>query len=132
MQELQLINGAALAYMGDAVYEQHIRKHVIQKGDTAPNKLHRAAVRYVSATAQAKVMKHWIKDVDILTPEEIDIYKRGRNHKANTKAKNASISDYRQATGFEALIGWLKLTEQEERCYQLMENAIQYIESEVS
>ncbi|MGF3066472.1 Mini-ribonuclease 3 [Facklamia sp. P12945] len=125
-----LLNGAALAYVGDAVFEVEIRKHVIELGKTHPNKLHKAAIKYVSAKGQAKVMHHWIQQDDFLTAEEIQIYKRGRNHKANTKAKNASIGDYRQASGFEALLGWLKLSGQEERCYHLIQLAIQYINEE--
>ena len=74
-------------------------------------------------------MKHWLSDNTTLTPEEIQIYKRGRNYKTNTKAKNASIGDYRQATGFEALMGWLYLSNQHDRMNQLMQEAIQWIES---
>lgn len=125
-----LLNGAALAYVGDAVYEQFVRKHVIKSGQTAPNKLHRAAIKYVSAEGQAKIMKSWLGTEHLLSEKEIEIYKRGRNNKANTKAKNASIGDYRQATGFEALIGWLSLTHQDERCTELMTLAINYIENE--
>lgn len=128
--QYHLINGAALAYVGDAVYEQFVRKHVIAKGETQPNKLHRASVKYVSAQGQALVMKKWIQTSDFLSEREIEMYKRGRNHKANTKAKNASIGDYRQATGFESLIGWLSLSEQEDRCKALMKSAIQIIEAE--
>lgn len=133
MNYFNLINGAALAYVGDAVYEQFVRKFVIYQGYTAPNKLHKAAIKYVSAQGQAFVMKKWIQSDDLLTRDEIEMYKRGRNHKANTKAKNASIGDYRQATGFESLIGWLSLTDQVERCEQLMTLAIEMInQKEVS
>lgn len=124
----EMLNGAALAYMGDAVYELAIRRYVIEQGKTHPNRLHRAAIRYVSAQGQALVMQAWISQNDFLRPEEINIYKRGRNHKANTKAKNASIGDYRQATGFEALIGWLYLTGQASRLEELIKEAIQMIE----
>lgn len=123
-----LLNGAALAYLGDAVYETAIRQHVIQQGFTQVNKLHKAAVKYVSAEGQARVIQKWIKSDDFLTEAEIAIYKRGRNHKANTKAKSASIGDYRQATGFEAILGWLHITNQEERIATLIKNAIDYID----
>lgn len=125
---IDLLNGAALAYVGDAIYEIKIREHVIKKGKTQAHTLHKAAVKYVEASSQAFVMKKWIADDTTLTPQEIDIYKRGRNHKANTKAKNASIADYRQATGFEALLGWLHLTHQHERLAVLVQQAIQHIE----
>lgn len=129
-QEYELMNGAALAYYGDCVYEQYVRKHVIDQGQTNPNQLHRAAVKYVAAPAQAMIMKTWLSQEGFLSDKEIDMYKRGRNNKANTKAKNASIGDYRQATGFESLIGWLFLTKQEARGQALIEAAIQLIEKE--
>lgn len=125
---IDLLNGSTLAYVGDAVYELAVRKHVLSKGITQVNHLHRAAVNYVGAIGQAKVMLHWIKQDDFLTAQEITMYKRGRNHKANTKAKNASIGDYRQATGFESLLGWLALTEQTERLDQLINEAITMID----
>lgn len=124
----QQLNGAALAYLGDAVYEQAIRHYILTTGHTNPNQLHKAAVKFVGAKGQAQIMKHWINQEDFLSQEEITIYKRGRNHKANTKAKNASIQDYRQATGFEALIGWLYLANQTERLQTLIEAGIQLIE----
>lgn len=130
LNDFDLINGAALAYIGDAVYELFVRRYVIQLGKTHPNRLHQAAIKYVSAKAQARVILHWLDQSDFLTPSEIQFYKRGRNYKANTKAKNASIAEYRQATGFEALLGWLQLTGQEERCQVLMETAVEYLNHE--
>ena len=129
-QEIQLLNGAALAYVGDAVYELAVRQHVIHAGKTQANQLHRAAIHYVSAIKQAQVMRAWLQADGLLTSEEIQIYKRGRNHKANTKAKNASIGDYRQATGFEALIGWLALTGQDQRVQALIQRAIEDLDQE--
>lgn len=120
------LNGAALAYIGDAIYEVYIRQYVIKQGKTQPNKLHRAAIQYVEAKGQAKAMKHLLQ-TDLLNAQEIDVYKRGRNHKANTKAKNASIGDYRQATGFESLLGWLYLTQQVTRLEWVMDQAIMII-----
>lgn len=122
------LNGATLAYIGDAVYEIAVRRHVLDQGITQPNRLHRAAVRYVGAVGQATVIQRWIKGDDVLTQDEINMYKRGRNNKANTKAKNASIADYRQATGFESLLGWLSLTNQTQRLETLIEAAIQMID----
>ncbi|XJS10611.1 Mini-ribonuclease 3 [Aerococcaceae bacterium WGS1372] len=127
-EKANLLNGAALAYIGDAVYEVFVRDHVISQGETSPNKLHKAAVKYVEAKGQAEIMKHWLTDDDFLSEQEITMYKRGRNNKANTKAKNASIGDYRQATGFESLIGWLHMTRNEERLNELLNAAIQYID----
>lgn len=124
-----LLNGSALAYMGDAVYETYIRRHVLATGVTRVNQLHRKATKFVSASGQAKVMTYWLNE-DILSEQELTLYKRGRNHRANTRAKNASIQDYRQATGFESLLGWLYLTDQTKRLEELIEQAIDYIESE--
>lgn len=126
----QQLNGAALAYLGDAVYEIAIRHYILTTGHTSPNQLHKAAVKFVGAKGQAKIIKTWIDQDDILTEEEIAIYKRGRNHKANTKAKNASIQDYRQATGFEALMGWLYLSGETDRLETLIQAGIQLIEEE--
>lgn len=123
----KMLNGAALAYIGDAIYEVAVREYLIGLGETNPNKLHKQAVHYVGAAGQAKVMKEWISHDDFLNEEEITMYKRGRNNKANTKAKNASIGDYRQATGFESLIGWLYLSGQTDRLNELQNAAIQYI-----
>lgn len=124
------LNGAALAYIGDAVYEIKIREYVILNGLTNPNHLHQASIKFVEAGGQAKVMQDWLHNTNKLTEEEIGIYKRGRNNKANTKAKNASIGDYRQATGFEALIGWLYLNGRKDRLEELLEDAIKIIEGD--
>ncbi|MGX7107351.1 Mini-ribonuclease 3 [Hutsoniella sourekii] len=130
MVNAHLLNGAALAYIGDAIYEVYVRAHVLEKGLTDPNLLHKSAIKYVEASGQAKVMRHWLNQEDFLSQEEIQYFKRGRNHKANTKAKNASIGDYRQATGFESLIGWHYLAGNEERLVELITCAIQLIDTE--
>lgn len=126
-EKARMLNGAALAYIGDAIYEVKVREHLLTLGETNPNKLHKEAVHYVGAEGQAAVMKEWISRDDVLTEEEISMYKRGRNNKANTKAKNASIGDYRQATGFESLMGWLYLSGQTDRLEELENQAIKFI-----
>ena len=122
-----LLNGAALAYIGDAVYELAVREYVVKQGKTKVHRLHQAPVKYVAATAQAQVINSWLNQEDFLTQAEIEIFKRGRNHKINTKAKNASMADYSRSTGFEALIGWLHLTNQDERCQKLIDSSIKFI-----
>lgn len=122
------LNGAALAYLGDAIYETYVRRFVLAKGLTSPNLLHRAAVPYVEASGQAHAMREWVARGDYLTEQEYNVYKRGRNFKTNTRAKNASLQDYRQATGFEALLGWLYLQEEEERIKELVVDALKRIE----
>lgn len=130
MIDEKLLNGAALAFIGDGVYDLFIRQHVLEEGVTHPHLLTKMAVRYVSAQAQAKIMRYWLHEANFLSEEELGYYKRGRNYKGNSKAKNASIGDYRQATGFEALMGWLYLSGQSDRLQILCMSAIQIIEEE--
>ncbi len=112
----------SLAFMGDSVYEIIIRTYVISQANRPANQLNRMKVKYVNAAAQAAII-----DVimDKLTPEEEDIYKRGRNAKSYTSAKNASINDYRKATGFEALCGYLYLKGQMDRLLELVKYGIE-------
>ncbi len=112
-----------LAYIGDGIYEIVVRTVIVDEANRQVNKIHKAASNLVKAETQAKML-HLI--MDDLTEEEVRIYKRGRNAKAVTRAKNASMSDYRTATGFEALMGWLYLTGQSERMMQLIKKCIVY------
>lgn len=107
----------ALAYMGDAVYEILIRTMVVSRANQQVNKYHKKTSSYVKAEAQAKMI---LKLEPFLTEEELAIYKRGRNAKSYTTAKNASVIDYRMATGFEALIGYLYLQNEWERLMELV------------
>nr|WP_207927427.1 Mini-ribonuclease 3 [Streptococcus catagoni] len=122
-----MINGIALAFEGDAVYSYYIRRHLIFKGQTKPSQLHHSATKYVSAKAQANLIQKMLED-DILSPKELDIYKRGRNTHSHTKAKNANIVTYRMSTGFEAVMGYLDMTENKERLEELVAWCIQTIE----
>ena len=115
-----------LAYIGDAVYEVAVRTAEISKGNRAMNRLHRDSIHLVNAKAQADMIE---KIMPMLTEEELSIYKRGRNAKSNTSAKNASIGDYRKATGFEALIGYLFLCERTDRMVELIKESIGQIEN---
>ena len=101
-----------LAYIGDGIYEIVVRTIIVDEANRQVNKIHKASSQLVKAQSQAKMI-HLI--MDMLTEEEKSIYKRGRNAKAVTRAKNASMSDYRVATGFEALIGWLYLSGQSDK-----------------
>ncbi len=111
-----------LAYVGDAVYEVVIRTVIAERANRAANELHKRAVKYVQAGAQA-VMITALQE--ILTEDELAVFKRGRNAKSNTSAKNASITDYRKATGFEALIGFLYLTDDLDRVLFLVKEGIE-------
>lgn len=112
-----------LAYIGDAVYEVFTRKKVLcMHPDMPAHKLHVQNVGYVKAKAQSNAM---LVLEPILSEKELAIYKRGRNAKSATVPKNADLTDYRRATGFEALIGYLHLAGEEERLLELMEIAFQ-------
>lgn len=126
-KDYQLLNGLALAYVGDAIYEVYIRDHLIQKGQTKPNRLHHLATAYVSAKGQAFLMKEMLQ-AEMLSAEEEAIYKRGRNAKSFTSAKNTDITTYRIATGFEALMGYLHLSKATERLEELINWSIHKIE----
>lgn len=121
------INGIALAYMGDAIYEVYIRKHLIDKGMTKPTRLHHKATHYVSAKAQAMLIDK-MKEQDILSEKELEYFKRGRNAKSYTSAKNTSVVTYRISTGFEALFGYLYLSGQTKRLDELAAWCIKTVE----
>ena len=112
-----------LAYIGDAVYEVFTRKKVLSMHPDMPaHKLHIQNVGYVKAKAQSNAM---LVIEPMLSERELGIYKRGRNAKSATVPKNADLTDYRRATGFEALVGYLHLSGEEERLFELMEIAFQ-------
>ena len=114
----------ALAYMGDAVYEVLIRTRVMNRGSTQVNKMHKKSASLVKAEAQARMIQALQEE---LTEEETAVYKRGRNAHSASSAKNASIRDYRMATGFEALVGYLYLTGQYERLLKLVHDGLERI-----
>lgn len=105
-----------LAYIGDAVYELMIRTKIVNDGNMQVNKLHKKSAGLVKAETQANLIKLLLPH---LTEEELAVYKRGRNAKSMTVAKHATMTDYRMATGFEALIGWLFLAERFQRLTEL-------------
>lgn len=114
-----------LAYMGDAVYEVYIREMLIKTKDVSVHKLHVESIRYVKAAAQAYIL-HAI--MDKLTEDELDIVRRGRNVKSGTIPKNAKVTDYRYATAFETLVGYLYLSNESERLNDIVGMAIDAID----
>ncbi|MBQ1902075.1 MAG: ribonuclease III [Lachnospiraceae bacterium] len=110
-----------LAYIGDGIYDLVIRSVVVGKGNTSPNQLHAHTSHIVKAETQSKMIELL---QDELTEEEMNVYRRGRNAKSNTMAKNASMSDYRNATGFEALMGYLYLQGQMSRILELVQSGL--------
>ncbi|MBF4695868.1 Mini-ribonuclease 3 [Fusibacter ferrireducens] len=123
--DVQMLNPLKLAYLGDAVYEAYIRTYIISKYTMTPNEMSKLAVKYVKASAQAKIVLFL---QDELSEAEWTIVKRGRNQKSGSVPKNAILSDYKYATGFEALIGYLYLTGEKTRIYQIIGRAIEIIE----
>ena len=115
--DIRTYSPLTLAYIGDGIFDLVIRTLVVAKGNTSANQLHRTTSRIVKAHSQAMMVQALL---DILTPEETDVYRRGRNAKSHTMAKNATVADYRNATGFEALMGYLYLTKQENRMMELI------------
>ena len=127
--ELITISPLVLAYLGDTVYESYIREYLIKKNiNKKVNDLHKSAIKYVNAKAQATVI-HAIEDE--LTEDEERIYKRGRNQKSHTSPKNADIIDYKHATGFEALIGYLHLNNEIDRLNYIISKGIDIIENSI-
>lgn len=122
------LNGIALAYLGDAAYEVYIRQHLLNKGISKPTKLQHIATHYVSAKAQAALI-NLMKEDELLSDEEWSYFKRGRNANSHTHAKNTSVMTYRISTGFEAVMGYLKLAGKEERLAELAQWCIEQVEA---
>ena len=125
-KDWKLYSPLTLAYLGDAVYEMVIRTICVKRTNMQTQKLHRKVTGYVSAKAQAKMMDALLKE---LTEEEESIYRRGRNSKPYTKAKNASMEEYLKATGFEALVGYLYLQKEYERMNALIAHGIEALQA---
>lgn len=111
IDNLSIIN---IAYLGDAIYEVYIREKLLKSSTMKVEELQKHATTYVSAKGQARILQNLL-DNNILTEDEIDIVKRGRNYKRNTHPKHTDIITYKLSTGFEALIGYLYLTNKKER-----------------
>lgn len=116
-----------LAYMGDACYELFIRNMLVSQANEQVEKLHKKTISYVKASAQAAIIDHYI-DEEMLTEEEMAVFKRGRNTKSHTIPKNAVPSEYRKATGFEALIGFLYLKGDTERTEELIKAGVRFLD----
>lgn len=122
-----LYNGESLAYVGDSLYELEIRKHLLGKGLTDVNKMHKEAIKYTSGVNQAAIISYFLKE-KILFDDEIIYYKRGRNANHSKNRRNISVTQYKMATGFEALIGYLYYSDNIARMNELINLAIKYVE----
>lgn len=119
MQEAEVmqINPVTLAFLGDAVFSLYVREQLVKSGKGKAGDLQRSAGQIVSAKGQSEFLE---KVLPLLTQEETDIYRRGRNAKKATKSKNASAGDYNRSTGFEAVLGYLYLTGRQGRIEELL------------
>lgn len=115
--DISAYSGLSLAYIGDGVFDLIIRSYVMSRGNMPVQKMHRRTSNIVKAVSQARMID---AIMDELSEEEQAIYKRGRNSKPHTMAKNASSVEYQKATGFEALVGFLYLSGQYERLMKLV------------
>ena len=121
IQDVNMLSPLVWAYVGDSVYEMFIRTHLVNTSNVKPHKLHMESIKYVKAKAQADILKSLQEK---LSDEEKDIVRRGRNTENHHVAKNANLADYAQSTGFEALIGYLYLTKQDQRLREILESCI--------
>ncbi len=121
------IRPLALAYIGDTVLDLYVRSQLVIGTSLHPKEMHKAATGIVNAASQAKMMKYLLDD---LSEEEKDVFRHGRNQHSGTIPKNQSPVDYKWATGFEALLGYLFLTEKDERMIELMRKGTEYLKAE--
>lgn len=117
--KIEEVNILALAYIGDAIYEVYIRKHLIGKGIVKVKQLQEDAIKFVSANGQAKHLKSLLEK-DYFYEEELGVINRGRNHKGSRHPKGTDIVTYKYATGLEALLGYLYLNNKKERIKEIM------------
>ena len=117
-----------LAYIGDCLYDLAVRAYVVSNSPGVVHAVNQKKTTFVCAHAQSEIMGFLIGQ-GVLTDEEMSVYRRGRNQKSATHSKNSSIQEYRRATGFEALIGYLYLTEQYERMIDLEARGITHLQA---
>lgn len=123
--DMQTISQQNLAFVGDAVFNVYIRTYLISRANKNTGKLHKESINYVSARAQSKIIDVIL---DKLSEKEIEIYKRGRNTNINTVSKNVDVVSYKKATGFEALIGFLYLSNNVKRLEEIIDLSIKVVE----
>lgn len=113
------INSLVLAYLGDTIYEDYVRIYLIKQGIANVNDLQTESIKYSSAKAQCEIVKRMINE-NFFSDEELEIIRRARNHKSTSHPRNCDIVTYKYATGLEALIGFLKLDNNEKRIEEIM------------
>ncbi len=125
--DLREVNASSMAYIGDAVYELYARCHVANRSASKSGKMHKMTTHYVCAQAQALAVRHLEEE---LTEEEASYFRKGKNSNPESMAKNASPTDYKYATGFETLVGFLFLNNQESRLEYIINKAFEVIDNE--
>lgn len=120
--EINTMSPLVWAYIGDSIYELYIRMHLVNNTKSKPHKLHIESIKYVKAKAQAEILQ---RIEEKLTDKEKEIVKRGRNAENHHLPKNATVQEYMYSTGFEALIGYLYLTKQDERLKEILNMCIE-------
>ena len=126
-EEALRFNTSTLAYLGDAVFEVIIREKIVREKSGDTDRAHHTAVRYVSAAGQAAAAKSMIA-LGFLTDEETALFKRARNHRSMSRPANADPKIYKIATGFEALLGYLYLTDERERLREIAAEAVRIVD----
>lgn len=126
--EIRKMNTTTLAYLGDAVFEVIVREKIVTEKPGDVGRAHHTAVRYVSASGQAKAAKAMIAE-GFLTDEEERIYKQARNHRSMSRPQNADPREYKIATGFEALLGYLYLADDRERLREIAAEAVRIVDA---
>lgn len=121
ISDVRMLSPLVWAYIGDGVYELFVRTYLINNSNSKPHKLHIESIKFVKAEAQAKILEKMMPE---LSEDELDIVRRGRNTENHHLPKNANIADYSYSTGFEALIGFLYLTKQDERLNQILKKCM--------
>lgn len=124
VEEIRQLSPLTWAYVGDAIYELYIRTYLTNTTNLKPHELHIKSIRYVKAKAQSKLLQQL---EEILTEEEKDIVRRGRNTQTHHIAKNATVQDYMYATAFESLIGYLYLTKQDDRLREILDKITEIV-----
>ena len=126
--DLRNYSPLTLAFLGDCVFDLIVRTVIVERGNRAPESLHKKKSTIVRAQTQSMMAESLLES---LSEEEMAVYKRGRNAKSYSVAKNASVSDYRRATGFESLLGYLYLQDKENRIIELIKQALAQLELEI-
>ncbi len=126
--DLRNYSPLTLAFLGDCVFDLIVRTVIVERGNRAPESLHKKKSAVVKAGTQSKMAEILL---DRLSQEELAVYKRGRNAKSYSVAKNASVSDYRRATGLETLLGYLYLQDREDRIIELIKYALVQLEVDI-